>query len=244
MDVSRLGNPRRDWALVGAAGPLSNLVMAVGLALLLAILSGIGLAAPGVPLAEVLAIGIFVNVLLAVFNLMPIPPSRRLAGAPVLPLRGCARCLSPSRALRSARDRGTRVLLPARAGVPQRGDRGLHGGDHVAPRDLGRHGADPAPGALRVRSGALRARGRSLLTDTARLHASLLEANLGRAAGAPGQEARRDLPDVRYRERLRSCAATGWGLRRGARPRARDLSERLLRHLAPAQAHEARASRR
>jgi len=37
-------------------------------------LSGTGLVAPGVPLAEVLAVGIFVNVLLAVFNLIPIPP--------------------------------------------------------------------------------------------------------------------------------------------------------------------------
>jgi len=74
VNVSRLRRPRRDWALVGAAGPLSNLVIAVGLALLLAILSGIGFAAPGVPLAEVIAIGIFVNVLLAVFNLIPIPP--------------------------------------------------------------------------------------------------------------------------------------------------------------------------
>jgi Zn-dependent protease len=74
VDVSRLRNPRRDWALVGAAGPLSNLAMAVGLSLLLAVLSGIGLLAPADALAEVLAVGIFVNVLLAVFNLIPIPP--------------------------------------------------------------------------------------------------------------------------------------------------------------------------
>jgi len=74
VNVSRLRNPRRDWALVGAAGPLSNLAMAAALALLLAILSVLGLVAPGVPVAEVLAIGIFVNVLLAVFNLIPIPP--------------------------------------------------------------------------------------------------------------------------------------------------------------------------
>jgi Zn-dependent protease len=72
--VSRLRNPRRDWALVGAAGPASNLAMAVGLAVLLAIVSALGLATPGFALAEVLAIGIFVNVLLAVFNLIPIPP--------------------------------------------------------------------------------------------------------------------------------------------------------------------------
>jgi Zn-dependent protease len=74
VDLSRLRHPRRDWALVGAAGPLSNLAMAIGLALLLAILSAAGLAAPGFRLAEILSIGIFVNVLLAVFNLIPIPP--------------------------------------------------------------------------------------------------------------------------------------------------------------------------
>ena len=74
VNVSRLRNPRRDWALVGAAGPLSNLAMAIGLALLLAIFSRVGLTARGAPLAEVLAVGIFVNVLLTVFNLIPIPP--------------------------------------------------------------------------------------------------------------------------------------------------------------------------
>jgi Zn-dependent protease len=74
VNVSRLRHPRRDWALVGAAGPLSNLAMAIGLGLLLAILSRLGIAAPGIPVAKVLAVGIFVNVLLAVFNLIPIPP--------------------------------------------------------------------------------------------------------------------------------------------------------------------------
>jgi len=74
VNVSRLRNPRRDWALVGAAGPLSNLAMAIGLALVLSLLSAMGLARPGFSLAQMLAVGIFVNVLLAVFNLIPIPP--------------------------------------------------------------------------------------------------------------------------------------------------------------------------
>jgi Zn-dependent protease len=74
VNVSRLRNPRRDWALVGAAGPLSNLAIAFGLAVVLALLSRLGLAAPESRAANVLAVGIFVNVLLAVFNLIPIPP--------------------------------------------------------------------------------------------------------------------------------------------------------------------------
>jgi Zn-dependent protease len=74
VDVSRLRNPRRDWALVGAAGPLSNLLIAVLLAALLSLLvHATGLRSSS-SLTEVLAAGIFVNVLLAVFNLIPIPP--------------------------------------------------------------------------------------------------------------------------------------------------------------------------
>jgi len=73
VNVARLRKPRRDWALVGAAGPLSNLAIAELLAVLLSILRHGGLA-PSSPLAKVHADGIFVNVLLAVFNLLPIPP--------------------------------------------------------------------------------------------------------------------------------------------------------------------------
>jgi Zn-dependent protease len=73
VNVSRLRHPRRDWALVGAAGPLANLALAVLLAMLLAILIHAGVA-PSSPLAKIPAVGIFVNVLLAVFNLLPIPP--------------------------------------------------------------------------------------------------------------------------------------------------------------------------
>src|SRR5512142_3509094 len=35
VDVARLRNPRRDWALVGAAGPGSNVLIAIGLAAIL-----------------------------------------------------------------------------------------------------------------------------------------------------------------------------------------------------------------
>lgn len=76
IDPRNFRNPRRDMFLVAAAGPASNLLMALGWAGLTAI--GIhGL--PGgswyaEPLALMGQIGIFVNILLAIFNLLPLPP--------------------------------------------------------------------------------------------------------------------------------------------------------------------------
>jgi Zn-dependent protease len=74
VDVSRLRNPRRDWALVGAAGPGANVLIAIGLAAMLSVATLAGLADASSSLTEILAIGIFLNALLAVFNLIPIPP--------------------------------------------------------------------------------------------------------------------------------------------------------------------------
>lgn len=63
-----LRNPKRDIALIGASGPLANLVLAVVVSILLRIL-------PSNPLL-VLILGklIYINILLAVFNILPIPP--------------------------------------------------------------------------------------------------------------------------------------------------------------------------
>ena len=74
VDVSRLRHPRRDWALVGAAGPLTNVLIAILLCAALSLLVHTGLLGRGSGGTEVLATGVFVNVLLAVFNLVPIPP--------------------------------------------------------------------------------------------------------------------------------------------------------------------------
>ncbi|MGH9144019.1 MAG: site-2 protease family protein, partial [Vicinamibacterales bacterium] len=74
VTVSRLRRPRRDWALVGAAGPAMNVLIAVGLTGVLSVGTHLGLADPSSSLAEILALGIFLNALLAVFNLIPIPP--------------------------------------------------------------------------------------------------------------------------------------------------------------------------
>lgn len=74
VDVSRLRSPRRDWALVGAAGPGMNILLALLLTTLLLVATRLGLAEMSSGLTEVLAVGIFLNALLAIFNLIPIPP--------------------------------------------------------------------------------------------------------------------------------------------------------------------------
>jgi len=74
VTVARLRHPRRDWALVGAAGPVMNVAIALFLSALLSLGTGVGLWTSASAAVDVLAIVIFVNVLLAVFNLIPIPP--------------------------------------------------------------------------------------------------------------------------------------------------------------------------
>jgi Zn-dependent protease len=71
---SNLRHPRRDWALVGAAGPACNILMALILGGLMALLLAYGGFTATSVGSQVLALGLFVNTLLAVFNLIPIPP--------------------------------------------------------------------------------------------------------------------------------------------------------------------------
>lgn len=76
VDLSQFRVPRRDFALVALAGPVSNLVLALGAAGLLDV--AVGLAEAGVAIPEsavTLLLGVIVmNVMLAIFNLIPIPP--------------------------------------------------------------------------------------------------------------------------------------------------------------------------
>jgi Zn-dependent protease len=78
VNVARLRHARRDYVLVAAAGPASNLILAVVAAVLLRALSvspvALGEANFSVPVAAVLGRALQVNVLLAVFNMIPIPP--------------------------------------------------------------------------------------------------------------------------------------------------------------------------
>ncbi len=74
VNVARLRTPRRDWALVGAAGPVMNILIAVGLTAVLSVATSFNLVNVNSSLTAILVIGIFLNVLLAIFNLIPIPP--------------------------------------------------------------------------------------------------------------------------------------------------------------------------
>jgi Zn-dependent protease len=74
--ASNLKSPRRDFALVALAGPTSNIGLAVGFALLLWPLEqGSTFGPSGSSLvASILRHAVELNVFLAIFNLIPVPP--------------------------------------------------------------------------------------------------------------------------------------------------------------------------
>ena len=78
VNVQKLRHTRRDYVLVAAAGPASNLTLAVIAALILKLIpvSPVTLGEPNVtvPIASMLSRALYINVLLAVFNMIPIPP--------------------------------------------------------------------------------------------------------------------------------------------------------------------------
>jgi len=77
VDFSKLRNPKRDMIWVAAAGPLTNLLLALlcgGLLRLLYRFGGNGMQELIVPLLLMLAFGVFINLVLAIFNMLPIPP--------------------------------------------------------------------------------------------------------------------------------------------------------------------------
>lgn len=90
VDARNFKKPRHDMAMVALAGPVSNLLMAVGWALVARIGITIGTSAENValPLIYTGIAGISINLVLALINLLPIPPldgSRVLTG--ILPSR-------------------------------------------------------------------------------------------------------------------------------------------------------------
>ena len=105
------GNPRKSYAIVAAAGPLANLLMALLFALPVQVAGLQPSFAPreatfALPtLYQFLAMGVQINLLLFAFNLMPIPP---LDGFTIL-----MGILPPEMAyqLRPLRQYGTLILL-------------------------------------------------------------------------------------------------------------------------------------
>ena len=79
VDTRFLTHPKRDFALIAAAGPASNVLMAIAGAILLYVIPGV---VPGdivgravmTPLFQFLDMFVVINVLLALFNMVPVPP--------------------------------------------------------------------------------------------------------------------------------------------------------------------------
>ncbi|TAK62441.1 site-2 protease family protein [Methylobacter sp.] len=85
VDPRNFKNPRHDMAIVALAGPVANLLMAVGWALIirLGITIGVSAEAISLPLIYTGFAGISINLSLALINLLPVPPldgSRVLTG--------------------------------------------------------------------------------------------------------------------------------------------------------------------
>lgn len=88
VDPRYFKNPRHDMAVVALAGPVANLLMAVGWALCARLGVLLHIEAVSLPMIYTGIAGISINLVLALVNLLPIPPldgSRILSG--ILPSR-------------------------------------------------------------------------------------------------------------------------------------------------------------
>ncbi|MDO9105349.1 MAG: site-2 protease family protein [Methylovulum sp.] len=83
VNARNFKKPLHDMAIVAAAGPIANLLMATAWALLARLGVTIGIEAVSLPLIYMGIAGISINLVLALVNLLPIPPldgSRILTG--------------------------------------------------------------------------------------------------------------------------------------------------------------------
>jgi len=82
VNFSNLRNPKRDMIWVAAAGPATNFLLAVVSAVALRVIAFVPIAGsdPSAlalilkPLSLMLAFSVYINLLLAIFNLIPVPP--------------------------------------------------------------------------------------------------------------------------------------------------------------------------
>jgi Zn-dependent protease len=75
VNTRNLRNPRRDFMLIAAAGPISNLLQAfVAAAILRLTVGAVTGAEEAGPVYTALFLAVYVNLLLAFFNLIPVPP--------------------------------------------------------------------------------------------------------------------------------------------------------------------------
>ncbi|MBM4220193.1 MAG: site-2 protease family protein [Gammaproteobacteria bacterium] len=74
VDSRNMRNPRSNMVWVTAAGPVANVLMALIWALLMLLSQRFGSGTAGEWIAQMAWIGIWFNVVLAVFNMLPIPP--------------------------------------------------------------------------------------------------------------------------------------------------------------------------
>ena len=74
VDPRNLRDPRRNMVWVSAAGPAANIAMSIGWAFLMMLSQLLDLGVAGRWLESMAAVGITINLLLAVFNMLPIPP--------------------------------------------------------------------------------------------------------------------------------------------------------------------------
>ena len=82
VNFNNLNHPKRDMIWVAAAGPITNFTLAALSGLLLRILISFAVSVPQAsslqtfinPIALMLAFSVYINLVLAIFNLIPIPP--------------------------------------------------------------------------------------------------------------------------------------------------------------------------
>ena len=124
VDIRRLRDPRRDFMLVAAAGPASNLLQAIVVAVLFHALPLEDINFLNLNWPNVFRRAADINILLALFNLIPVPPldgGNVLAGPPAARGGGRVRQSAPVRVhhpLRADADRRAQPDHSSAGGLP------------------------------------------------------------------------------------------------------------------------------